>query len=84
MERTLKPCGTPAAYRRHLRHGEKPCDECREAENSRNRVPGGKPFQPAQHGTISKYHRGCRCKDCTRANTEYARVRRARLKAGAL
>jgi hypothetical protein len=25
------PCGTPAAYRRHLRYGEKPCGECRRA-----------------------------------------------------
>lgn len=27
----LKPCGTPAAYRRHLRNGEDPCDACRAA-----------------------------------------------------
>lgn len=24
----LKPCGTQAAYMRHLRNGEKPCDAC--------------------------------------------------------
>ena len=29
--RQLKPCGTTAAYRRHVRHGEKPCDDCRRA-----------------------------------------------------
>lgn len=23
-----RPCGTPAAYRRHLRHREPPCDAC--------------------------------------------------------
>ncbi|WP_199550273.1 WhiB family transcriptional regulator [Streptomyces sp. N35] len=28
----LRPCGTPAAYRRHLRAGEEPCERCREAE----------------------------------------------------
>lgn len=28
----LKPCGTTAAYRRHLRHGERPCEHCRQAE----------------------------------------------------
>lgn len=27
----LKPCGTTAAYRRHKRNGEKPCDACRRA-----------------------------------------------------
>lgn len=25
------PCGTRAAYERHRRHGEKPCDACRKA-----------------------------------------------------
>lgn len=27
----LAPCGTVAAYRRHQRHGETPCNACREA-----------------------------------------------------
>lgn len=38
MARKLKPHGTPAAYRRHLRHGEKPCEACRlaVAEYKRN------------------------------------------------
>ena len=31
----LKPCGTSAAYRRHLRHGEKACAPCRNAEAQR-------------------------------------------------
>jgi hypothetical protein len=29
----LKPHGTPARYRYHYRHGEKPCQACREAFN---------------------------------------------------
>lgn len=33
--RLLVPCGTPAAYRRHLRHGESPCRACRDAEARR-------------------------------------------------
>lgn len=28
MPRELKPCGTEAAYRRHIRKGERPCEEC--------------------------------------------------------
>lgn len=28
----LKPCGTRAAYERHRRNGEKPCEDCRVAE----------------------------------------------------
>lgn len=31
MVRELKPCGTPAAYRRHLRSGEEACAECKAA-----------------------------------------------------
>lgn len=31
MPRKLQPCGTPAAYRRHLRNGEKPCLPCARA-----------------------------------------------------
>lgn len=27
----LKPCGTLAAYRRHLRHDEQPCESCLQA-----------------------------------------------------
>lgn len=31
MARELAPCGTHAAYKRHRRRGEEPCQECREA-----------------------------------------------------
>jgi hypothetical protein len=30
-----QPCGTSSAYRRHYRHGEKPCTSCRQAESRR-------------------------------------------------
>lgn len=68
MARELKPCGTPAAYRRHLRHGEAACQACLDAEAARSRLEGNAPFQPARHGTKSKYDAGCRCEPCTRAN----------------
>lgn len=32
MGRPLSPCGTPAAYRRHLREGSDPCSACRRAK----------------------------------------------------
>lgn len=31
VARVLKPCGTSAAYRRHLRNGEEACAECKAA-----------------------------------------------------
>ena len=34
----VQPCGTPAAYRRHLRYGEKPCESCKQAEARRDRT----------------------------------------------
>ena len=29
-----RPCGTPAAAKRHQRRGEKPCDDCRAAQRA--------------------------------------------------
>ena len=34
----VAPCGTPAAYRRHLRHGENPCPACRRANRDLKRA----------------------------------------------
>jgi len=31
MPRVLQPCGTRAAYKRHVRHGETPCRACKAA-----------------------------------------------------
>lgn len=38
--RVLKPCGTVAAYYRHTRHGETPCDACRDALRAYRRERG--------------------------------------------
>lgn len=37
MTGNLRPCGTTAAYRRHLRSGEAPCAECRAANSAARR-----------------------------------------------
>lgn len=34
--RSLKPCGTRAAYQRHLKNGEPPCAACLAANNKAN------------------------------------------------
>lgn len=34
-ESTRQPCGTAAAYQRHLRAGQKPCHACTEAQYRR-------------------------------------------------
>lgn len=69
MTRQLKPCGTLAAARRHLRNGEKVCEACRAAEVQSRRDKGIKPQRIAEHGTGSKYKSGCRCDECTKANS---------------
>jgi len=38
MTTELKPCGTPAAYKRHLRHREPPCDDCTAANRLSSRL----------------------------------------------
>lgn len=35
------PCGTEAAYRRHQRHGETPCEECKRAAAERRAARRG-------------------------------------------
>jgi hypothetical protein len=37
VPRELQPCGTPAAYRRHLRNHETPCPSCRRAKQEEKR-----------------------------------------------
>lgn len=36
----LKPCGTVAAYMRHYRRGEEPCDACLQAKRDRYKQIG--------------------------------------------
>jgi hypothetical protein len=85
----LKPCGTVAAYRRHFRNGETPCEACRAAENARQvaryrkRHPDAKPrpdeLQPC--GTAAAYgrhvHAGeATCEPCRKAWREYCKAQR--------
>lgn len=49
--RSLAPCGTTAAAKRHRRHGEAPCPECRAAERAsskaaRDRKAAEQPPEP--------------------------------------
>lgn len=61
MAREPKPCGTEAAYRRHLRHDETPCDSCkraaaeaRQARWERNQRPDEERPKPhAAFGTMA-------------------------------
>lgn len=84
MPRELKPCGTAAAFRRHLRHEEQPCEACYEAERERQRESHGwKPLRPARCGTVSGYRRHLRageraCAECRAANAAATRMYVAR------
>ena len=76
----LNPCGTVAAYKRHLYHHEAPCDECKEAKarHSEGYVPKMRrqPLKPC--GTLAAYRRHKRrheepCDECTAAMRAYYR-----------
>lgn len=44
-----RPCGTRAAYRRHLRRSERPCPACLEAERvAQPGTPSARPDRPRE------------------------------------
>lgn len=87
----VAPCGTPAAYRRHRRRGEEPCDECKAAvaedERSRYRAqPKGTDRAPAppdcpnpSPGGVARHRRAGElpCSACLSAYNAAQRERRA-------
>lgn len=85
MVRALKPCGTAAAYHRHLYHGEEPCAPCTEAWRLYNlsRRGGYKPLPGIQPcGTVAgrqrhQYYGEEPCAECKAAHAEGERERRA-------
>lgn len=85
----LQPCGTPAAYGRHLRKRETPCDDCREArrvaraEARRANPQPAKPRELRPCGTSAAYDRHIRagetpCEPCLEAAREASREARRR------
>lgn len=44
MNTDKQPCGTAAAYRRHLRRGEKPCEACKAADRLRTSTGERRPL----------------------------------------
>lgn len=74
--RVLQPCGTPAAYSRHLARGEKPCELCKTARRRYQRAwykarleqnAAARPLAPC--GTKAAYRRHRRhgeepCQEC--------------------
>lgn len=69
----LTPCGTLAAYTRHLRRGEEPCERCREARRAyQRRRYKRRPRALAPCGTFAAYLRHIRsgetpCDPCREA-----------------
>lgn len=84
MARRLQPCGTVAAYRRHLRHGEVPCRSCCDALALAQRERRGAPVRGRYGvngcGTNTGYHAHRRrgeaaCRPCLDAMNAYQRGR---------
>ncbi len=83
----LRPCGTHAAYRRHLNRGEEPCEPCRQANAADDRkaraaaraAAARQPKPQPQHGTERAYRAHRRagetpCPPCKAAHTERSRA----------
>lgn len=82
MTNLPKPCGTLAAYARHLRHHEVPCDDCTRANREAKRQRGtATPSlrKPINHGTPAGYrqHRYRREQACDACLTAENNRRRA-------
>lgn len=76
--RELQPCGTPAAYRRHIYYKEIACDECLKAwaKAQRDRSRGFKLC-----GSEAAYHRHMKdgekpCRACKKARAKEVQIRR--------
>jgi len=88
--RRRQPCGTRAAYVRHERMGEVPCQACRDARNAYERAARksrSERVDDIPHGTINGYiNWGCRCKAClqvgSQRNKQAALERRERIRRG--
>ncbi|MEU4296439.1 hypothetical protein [Kitasatospora aureofaciens] len=90
--KALAPHGTPAAYARHLRHGDEPCEPCRqanaEAKRGQNATPTPGRRKPIAHGTLAgyqqhRYRKEPACADCRKASADYQRARNWGRKDGA-
>ena len=85
MSRELQPCGTRAAYQRHMRRGEQPCKACREANRTRA-LEEWRKRNAQSCGTNAGYQRHVKagerpCAACKRAKAEYMARYRKRLSA---
>jgi hypothetical protein len=78
--RTLQPCGTVAAFQRHVRRRETPCEACREAKNQSQKQSAPQHLVPC--GTYGAWRRHLRrgeqpCKACRDERNRLQRERRS-------
>ncbi|WP_145789597.1 hypothetical protein [Kitasatospora atroaurantiaca] len=84
--RKLATHGTPAAYLRHLRHNDPPCEACKaaNAEDKRTKKQTSKPMPSRRteipHGTLAGYRRHLyrketACEACRAASADAQRAR---------
>lgn len=81
--RPLKPCGTDAAYRRHLNADEVPCDPCTEAHRARGKAYRPKPRELSPCGTYPAYSRHAKRGEpideaCAQARRDYEKALKAK------
>lgn len=89
MTRELKPCGTIAAYMRHRKAGQKPCDPCRLAwntyQNERRQDPDVRAALREQNRPSTTARRRAMAELVRRHRAEFLTIlaeERAKLRAG--
>jgi hypothetical protein len=80
-----KPCGTDAAYQRHRRNNEYPCDLCLAAHATKVKKYKPPPKLPKRCGTDAAYQRHLRkgekaCKRCKKAHSKATSKRKRKKK----
>lgn len=86
----VKPCGTRAAYKRHRRNGEEPCEACKKANTAENRDAQQRYNEKRRPcGTSAAYRRHLRageepcalCREAVRKSVQQSRSKKPHRKA---
>lgn len=74
------PCGTWAAYKRHMKRGEPPCEPCRQASRSRSLARYRKRDRAIRRARYVSRARDFGVADCAECGATFSKVNRAHIR----